>query len=257
MTVTSYPIHEKILSALYINISKKFVINLIIPLQYTKIGKGSLFMQKNNTSRNPEDFGYIRVSMKEQNEDRQRIALMPYGISEKNLFIDKKSGKDFNRPKYKKMFRKLRAGDVLYVKSIDRLGRDYSEIIEQWRILTREKGIDIKVIDMPMLDTTFCKDLLGTFIADLVLQVLSFSAQLERENILQRQAEGIAAAKSKGVIFGRKKVSVPSNFAEIYRHWRNKELSNEQAAESCGFSVRTLYDKTAKWRKAERLGQKL
>ncbi len=195
-------------------------------------------------NRAPEAFGYVRVSMKEQNPDRQLIALEPYAIPTNNIFIDKQSGKDFNRPKYKWLLKVLRRGDILYIKSIDRLGRDYNEIIEQWRVLTREKGVDIKVIDMPMLDTTYCKDLLGTFISDLVLQVMSFSAQLERENILQRQAEGISAAKAKGVAFGRQKVRLPANFDDIYRRWRNRELTNDQAAKLCGISVRTLYAKT-------------
>jgi len=198
--------------------------------------------------RAPEAFAYVRVSMKEQSADRQLIALEPYEIPPENLFVDKKSGKDFNRPRYKAMLRKLRTGDLLYVKSIDRLGRDYAEIIEQWRVLTREKGVDIKVLDMPMLDTTYCKDLLGTFISDLVLQVMSFTAQLERENILQRQAEGIAAAKAKGVRFGRTAVILPDDFEEIYQRWRSRELSNEQAAKLCGFSVRTLYAQTVEWR---------
>jgi DNA invertase Pin-like site-specific DNA recombinase len=210
-------------------------------------------MQKTAVSvksiRPPQTFGYVRVSVKEQSPDRQLIALAPYHITPKNVFIDKKSGKDFNRPKYKRLIHALRPGDLLYIKSIDRLGRNYAEIIEQWNILTKEKGIDIKVLDMPMLDTTYCKDLLGTFIADLVLQVLSFSAQLERENILQRQAEGIAAAKAKGVVFGRKTAKLPDNFKEIYTKWRNNELSNEQAAKLCGFSIRTLYDKTTELRK--------
>ncbi|MDR1533059.1 MAG: recombinase family protein [Clostridiales bacterium] len=205
-------------------------------------------MSKSKVIREPEVFGYVRVSMKEQNADRQIIALQPYQIPPGNLFIDKKSGKNFERPKYKRLFRTLRAGDLLYIKSIDRLGRDYGEIIEQWRLLTREKGVDIKVLDMPMLDTTYCKDLLGTFISDLVLQVLSFSAQLERENILQRQAEGIAAAKVRGVVFGRKSVEVPDDFNEIYRRWRNKELTSKEAANLCGFSVKTLYNLTAERR---------
>ena len=197
----------------------------------------------------PEKFGYVRVSMKDQNEDRQLIALEPYQIPSSNIFIEKKSGKDFDRPKYKSLLRRLCRGDLLYIKSIDRLGRNYTEIIEQWQYITKKKGVDIKVIDMPLLDTTYCKDLLGTFIADLVLQVLSFSAQSEREHILQRQAEGIAAAKARGVAFGRKAVSVPKDFENIYFRWRNKELSNEQAAEACGFSIRTLYNLTAEWRK--------
>ncbi len=193
-------------------------------------------------------FGYIRVSMKDQNEDRQLVALEPCGIPPANLFIEKKSGKNFDRPVYKRLLRKLQEGDLLYIKSIDRLGRDYAEIIEQWRYLTREKNIDIKVIDMPLLDTTKYKDLLGTFIADLVLQVLSFTAQMERENTLQRQAEGIAVAKAKGVVFGRKQLNVPDNFETIFTRWRDKELTNEEAAKLCGFSVRTLYNKTTEWR---------
>ena len=207
--------------------------------------------KKHKSKRVPESFGYVRVSMKEQNADRQLVVLEPYAIPANNVFIDKSSGKDFERPKYKRLLRVLRAGDLLYIKSIDRLGRNYGEIIEQWRILTREKGVDIKVLDMPMLDTTYCKDLLGTFIADLVLQVLSFSAQLERENILQRQTEGIAAAKAKGVTFGRKSATIPDNFASVYIRWRNRELTNEQAAELCGFSVRTLYSLTAEWRERD------
>lgn len=207
--------------------------------------------QEKTAIRNPQIFGYVRVSTKEQNTDRQLIALEPYGIPVSNLFIDEKSGKDFNRPKYKRLLRKLRTGDLLYIKSIDRLGRNYDEIIAQWRYLTREKGIDIKVIDMPLLDTTYCKDLLGTFIADLVLQVMSFCAQIERENILQRQAEGIAAAQARGVAFGRKNVVVPEDFYDIFRQWRDKTLSSDQAAELCGFSVRTLYTLTEEWRAGE------
>ncbi len=203
------------------------------------------------TAREPMAFGYVRVSMKEQNADRQLIALEPFHIPPGNLYIDRKSGKDFNRPKYQRLLRALRAGDILYVKAIDRLGRNYEEIIEQWRLLTREKGVDIKIIDMPLLDTTYCKDLLGTFISDLVLQVLSFSAQIEREHILQRQAEGIAAAKDKGVAFGRKTVTLPEDFAAIYRRWRSGEIRKEEAAKLCGFSVRTLYAKTAEWRGQE------
>ena len=205
------------------------------------------------TTRTTEHFGYVRVSMKDQNEGRQLMALSPYSIPHGNIFVDKASGKDFNRPKYKKLLERLRPGDVLYIKSIDRLGRNYVEIIEQWHYLTRKLGADIKVIDMPLLDTTYCKDLLGTFIADLVLQVLSFSAQLEREYILQRQAEGIVIAKSKGVVFGRKTVTIPEDFRTIYARWRNKELNNEQAAALCGFSVRTLYTLTDEWRKRDEI----
>jgi DNA invertase Pin-like site-specific DNA recombinase len=201
--------------------------------------------------REPQKFAYIRVSTKEQNIDRQTAALAPYSIPPENIFIEKKSGKNFDRPAYKKMLRKLQAGDVVYFCELDRLGRDYNEIIEQWRIITREKCADIKILEMPLLDTTYCKDLLGTFIADLVLSVLSFSAQKEREKILQRQAEGIAAAKAKGVVFGRKSKVTPYNFEDIYRQWRNKELSDKQAAKLCGFSPRTLYDRTAEWRKRD------
>lgn len=196
-------------------------------------------------------YGYIRVSTQEQNEDRQIIALEPYNIPKAHLFSDKQSGKDFQRPAYKKLFKRMRKGDLLYVKSIDRLGRNYGEIIEQWRILTRDKGIDIKVLDMPLLDTSYCKDLLGTFISDLVLQVLSFSAQLERDNLLARQSEGIAAAKARGVRFGRRPVPVPENFLELYHLWRTGVYTAEKTAELCGFSRRTLYDKTQGLRKAD------
>jgi len=203
--------------------------------------------------RKPELYAYVRVSTKEQNEDRQLIALEPYAIPTQNIFVEKKSGKDFERPKYKRMVRKMKAGDILHIQSIDRLGRDYAEIIDEWRYLTREKGVDIKVLNMlPMLDTTLYKDLLGTFIADLVLQVMSLFAQIERETMLQRQAEGIAAAKAKGVVFGRKAAELPEDFEEIYHKWREKELSSDEAAALCGFTVRTLYTLTTEWRRAER-----
>lgn len=143
-------------------------------------------------------YGYIRVSSRDQNEDRQLVALREMTILEKNIFIDKQSGKDFNRPQYKRLIRKIKKDDLLYIKSIDRLGRNYEEILEQWRILTKEKGIDIVVLDMPLLDTRRGKDLMGTFLSDIVLQVLSFVAENERSNIRQRQAEGIAAAKARG-----------------------------------------------------------
>ena len=201
-----------------------------------------------NSVENNKKYGYARVSMKEQNEDRQLIALEPYDIPQDHLFVDKNSGKDFNRPKYKRLVKKLRKGDVLYIKSMDRLGRNYNEIIEQWRILTRDKGVDIKVLDMPLLDTTYCKDLLGTFISDLVLQVLSFTAQMEREAMLQRQAEGIAAARAKGVVFGRKPSELPDNFDDLYGKWRDGELSGQEVATLCGFSLKTLYTKTASLR---------
>ena len=197
------------------------------------------------TKHQPQIYGYIRVSRKEQNADRQLIALQPFNIPPCNLFIDKESGKDFDRKKYRQLIRRLKPGDLIIVKSVDRFGRNYAEIIEQWRIITKEKGADIKVLDMPLLDTTYCKDLLNTFIADLVLQVLSFAAQLERDYLLQRQAEGIAAAHAKGVKFGRSTVILPDNFEEIFRRWRDGEFGHEQAAALCGFSVRTLYNVTA------------
>ena len=162
-------------------------------------------------------YGYIRVSTREQNEDRQILALKELSIPEKNLFIDKQSGKDFERPQYRKMVRKLKKDDLLYIKSIDRLGRNYSEILEQWRILTKEKGIDMVVLDMPLLDTRRGKDLMGTFLSDIVLQVLSFVAENERTNIRQRQAEGIAAAKARGVRFGRPPAPLPENFHHLYQ----------------------------------------
>ena len=159
--------------------------------------------------------GYVRVSTKDQNEDRQILAMQEFGVPKKQIFMDKLSGKDFNRPQYKRLLRRLKPGDVLAVKSIDRLGRNYSEIQEQWRLITKEKRAHIVVLDMPLLDTRQKgKDLTGTFIADLVLQILSYVAQMERENIKQRQAEGIAAAKAKGVRFGREKMPIPDRFYE-------------------------------------------
>lgn len=192
-------------------------------------------------------YGYIRVSSREQNEDRQRIALYDWGITDQNLFVDKQSGKDFERPAYQRMLRKLRAGDLVVVKSIDRLGRNYEEILEQWRILTKEKGIDIVVLDMPLLDTRRGKDLMGTFLSDIVLQVLSFVAENERTAIRQRQAEGIAAAKAKGVKFGRPARPYPENFQEVHHDWRKKKITLRQAAEACGMPVGTFYGKVRKF----------
>lgn len=168
-------------------------------------------------------YGYIRVSSMDQNEDRQRIALRGKGVPERNLYIDKQSGKDFDRPRYKRLVKRLKAGDLLYVHSIDRLGRNYKEIQEQWRVLTKDKGADVCVLDMPLLDTRNGKDLMGTFIADLVLQILSFVAQSERENIRKRQAEGIAAAKARGVKFGRPALPLPENFYAVHKAWRVKK----------------------------------
>jgi len=191
-------------------------------------------------------YGYIRVSTREQNEDRQLIALHEVGLQDKNIYMDKQSGKDFNRPQYKKLLRKIKKNDLLYIKSIDRLGRDYEEILEQWRILTKEKAIDIVVIDMPLLDTRRGKDLMGTFLSDIVLQVLSFVAENERTNIRQRQAEGISAARERGVKFGRPSSPLPENFYDIYRAWREKKLSLKEAANECNMPIGTFYGKARK-----------
>lgn len=170
-------------------------------------------------------YGYIRVSSKDQKEDRQQIALKEVGVELQNIYVDKQSGKDFNRPQYKKMLRKLKKDDLLYIKSIDRLERNYEEILQQWRILTKEKGVDIVVLDMPLLDTRRGKDLMGTFLSDIVLQVLSFVAENERTNIKQRQAEGIAAAKAQGIKFGRPPLPLPDNFYEVHKAWRSKKIT--------------------------------
>lgn len=190
--------------------------------------------------------GYIRVSSRDQNEERQLIALKEVGVPEKNIYLDKQSGKDFERPQYQKLLRKLKKDDLLYIKSIDRLGRNYEEILQQWRILTKGKGIDIVVLDMPLLDTRRGKDLLGTFLSDIVLQVLSFVAENERSNIRQRQAEGIAAAKVRGVKFGRPPLPLPKNFYEVHKAWRAKKLTLKQAAEACNMPVGTFYGKARK-----------
>ncbi len=188
-----------------------------------------------------EVYGYIRVSTKEQNEDRQLVAMQEVPVPEEHIYMDKQSGKDFNRPMYRKMLRKMKPDDLLYIKSIDRLGRNYEEIQEQWRILTKKKKVDIVVIDMPLLDTRNGKDLMGTFIADLVLQILSFVAENERTNIRQRQAEGIAAAKAKGVRFGRPEVDVPENFGEIVEAYDQHELMISEALIMAGMSQSTFY----------------
>ena len=185
-------------------------------------------------------YGYVRVSTKEQNEDRQLIALHDVGVVQKNIYMDKLSGKDFNRPQYKKLLKKIKPGDLLYIKSIDRLGRNYEEIQNQWRIITKEKNADIYVIDMPLLDTRRGKDLLGTFISDLVLQLLSFVAENERTNIKQRQAEGIAAAKAKGIRFGRPPKPLPDNFHEAYQKWKQGEITGTAAAKECGMPLSTF-----------------
>lgn len=201
-------------------------------------------------------YGYARVSTREQNGDRQLIALRELVVENKNIYMDKQSGKDFDRPEYKKLARKLRPGDLLYIKSIDRLGRNYKEVQEQWRILTKDKGVDICVIDMPLLDTRTAKDLMGTFIADLVLQILSFVAENERANIRQRQAEGIAAAKLRGVRFGRPPRPLPENFWAIRHAWKRKELTLHQAAQACGMPDTTFYDTVKRADRAESNSEK-
>lgn len=195
-------------------------------------------------------YGYMRVSSREQNEDRQRIALLEMGIPEKNIFVDKLSGKDFARPQYKRLLRKLNDHSVLYVKSIDRLGRNYTDLNEQWRIITKEHRADIVVIDMPILDTRREKNLLGTFISDIVLMLLSFVAENERTNIRQRQAEGIAAAKAKGVKFDRPPLPIPDNFYQVHKEWRSGKISMEEAGRQCNMSAKTFYCKAIKYEKS-------
>ncbi len=194
-------------------------------------------------------YGYIRVSSQDQNEARQVVALEELGISKNKIYMDKSSGKDFNRKSYQRLLKRLNEDTVLFVKSIDRLGRNYEEIIEQWRIITKVKKVDIVVLDMPLLDTRREKNLMGTFIADIVLQILSYVAQTERENIKQRQAEGIAAAKARGVKFGRPKRAVPDNFYEIVRLWEDKKISVKEAAKQCNMPKSTFFDKAKELRK--------
>ena len=188
-------------------------------------------------------YGYIRVSTKEQNEDRQIFAMREAGVPLDSIFTDKQSGKDFIRPAYQRLMSILDKKSVIYIKSIDRLGRNYEEIIEQWRFITKEKQADIVVIDMPLLDTRRGKDLMGTFLSDIVLQVLSFVAENERQIIRQRQAEGIVAAREKGIRFGRPEIPVPENFQAICIKWKNKELTMREAAMLCGLAESTFYDK--------------
>lgn len=193
-------------------------------------------------------YGYVRVSSTDQNEDRQMIALRETQVLEKNIYVDKQSGKDFDRPNYRKLLKKLKAGDLLYILSIDRLGRNYEEILKQWRILTKEIGIDICVLDMPLLDTRNGKDLMGTFIADLVLQILSFVAQNERDTIRKRQAEGIAAAKARGVRFGRPEKRVPEDFGKIVKEWERKNIPISEVLKLCGMSEATFYRRLREYR---------
>ncbi len=196
-------------------------------------------------------YGYIRVSSTDQNEDRQQMAVNAKGVPLQNVFMDKQSGKDFERPQYKRLVKRLRPGDLLYILSIDRLGRNYKEIQEQWRILTKIKNVDVCVIDMPLLDTRTAKDLMGTFIADLVLQILSFVAENERANIRQRQQQGIAAAKARGVRFGRPEKPLPEDFTQIVRKWEQKELDLQDVLEKCNISDATFYRRLRQLRVAD------
>ncbi len=196
----------------------------------------------------PEDYAYVRVSAIDQKEDRQILEMHKLKVKRKNIYIDKQSGKDFNRPNYQRLIDKLKKGDLLYVKSIDRLGRNYKEIQEQWRILTKEMEVDVVVLDMPLLDTRVYKDLMGTFIADLVLQVLSFVAENERINIRKRQEEGIKAAKLKGVAFGRPQISVPDNFGSLVKQWERGKIRAEDVAKECEMSIATFYRRLREYR---------
>ena len=195
-------------------------------------------------------YAYVRVSTAEQNAARQLEALGGL-VPKERIFVDKQSGKDFHRPQYRRMVRRMKKDDLLYIKSIDRLGRNYGEILEQWRHLTREKGVDIVVLDMPLLDTRRGKDLMGTFLSDIVLQVLSFVAENERTNIRQRQAEGIAAAKARGVKFGRPPIPLPDNFHAVHKAWRAKQLTLDQAAAACHLPRGTFYAKAVRFEKGE------
>ena len=200
-------------------------------------------------------YGYVRVSSQEQNEDRQLIAMVEAGVARANIFMDKQSGKDFERPNYKRLMKKLRPGDTLIIKSIDRLGRNYEEIQNQWRIITKEKKVDIVVIDMPLLDTRRDKNLLGTFISDLVLQLLSFISENERATIRQRQAEGIAAAKKRGVRFGRPTKEAPPDFDELIAKWQKKEMPLDEILRQYGMSESTFYRRLRE-RKAMKQGKR-
>lgn len=196
-------------------------------------------------------YGYVRVSTQEQNEVRQLTAMRNFGVAEKNIIVEKLSGKDFKRPRYQRLVKGLRQKDVLVIKSIDRLGRNYTEILEQWAIITKEREAAIVVLDIPLLDTRQGRDLTGTLIADIVLQLLSYVAQTERENIRQRQAEGIAAAKARGVRFGPRPRTLPDNFEGLRRAWRSGELSMREAAEACGMPATTFHDAVVRAEVAE------
>ena len=205
-------------------------------------------MEQNNVKSTSSVYGYIRVSTREQNEGRQRIALREAGVPEAHVYMDKQSGRDFNREQYRRLVRRMKRDDLLCVKSIDRLGRNYEEILEQWRILTKEKGVDILVLDMPLLDTRRGKDLVGTFLSDVVLQLLSFVAENERTTIRQRQAEGIAAAKARGVKFGRPAILLPEDFWPMVDQWQQKQLPMEEILQKCHMCRSTFYRITQEYR---------
>ena len=204
-------------------------------------------MSKNNI------FGYVRVSTREQNESRQMTAMHEMRVPKRNIYMDKQSGKDFARPQYIQLVRKMKKADLLYIKSIDRLGRNYAEILEQWRILTKDKGIDIVVLDMPLLDTRRGKDLVGTFLSDVVLQVLSFVAENERTTIRQRQAEGIAEAKARGVKFGRPAAGLPDNFGDVYQRWKSGAITCTAAAKECGMPLSSFRNRVKAYEKSAAL----
>lgn len=195
-------------------------------------------------------YGYARVSSRDQNEERQILALLEMGVPEQNIYVDKQSGKDFNRPQYKKMLRRVKPDDLIYIKSIDRLGRNYTEILDQWKVITKDKRVDLYVMDMPILDTRREKNLLGTFISDLVLALLSYVAENERNNIRQRQAEGIAAAKARGVHLGRHPNPLPENFYEVYQQWKMKNISVSEAARQCGMPQTTFFERARAYEKS-------
>ncbi len=195
-------------------------------------------------------YGYVRVSSRDQNEDRQLITMREMQVPEENIYVDKQSGKDFNRPQYKKLMRKVKPNDLIYIKSIDRLGRNYAEILEQWKIITKDKKVDLYVMDMPILDTRREKNLLGTFISDLVLALLSYVAENERTTIRQRQAEGIAVAKARGVHFGRRPNPLPENFYEVHQQWKMKKISVSEAARLCGMPQTTFFERARAYEKS-------
>lgn len=224
-------------------------------LEFFSILKNKQNSIQGGTGMSNRIYGYIRVSTQEQNIERQMISLLDAGIRKKDIYIDKQSGKNFNRPAYAKMMRRLKEGDLIIVKSIDRLGRNYQEIMEQWRIITKERKADIRIQDMPLLDTTRTKDLLGTFISDVVLQLLSFVAENERDNIRQRQAEGIAAAKARGVQFGKPQIPVPDNFPELYKQWEQEMISIKEFAAFCSMGRSTLYKRIGEYRDKVQMGE--